>query len=346
MRLTDYAADVQTQFGEDGMIAEIFRRIGVSPAPRCVEFGAADGKSCSNTARLREQGWSALLIEADLHLFKQLRKEEAALVRCVHATVTPTNINTLIADWSPEQIDFVSIDVDGDDYQIWEAMTGRQRVVCIEYNQSVPPHAVLRQADLGDTFGQSARALVDLATTKGYELVGLTPGNLLFVVAEEADRFADLERDLTALFDYDALTYIVTDYRGRTACVGQPPWGVAGPYLGATIGVPIQPIEQAGGPADPFLGLTLDQLRSAYETLYGRAVYIDPSWHNVAAPHGPAPERLDDLLRLNPPIVLVDISMVADDTQLEWILSAAESRGYSHRKTGRLIALINKEHHA
>src|SRR3990167_6696005 len=157
MRLADYVSDVRTQFGEDGMIAEIFRRIGVSPASRCIEFGASDGISCSNTARLREQGWAALLIEADPDLFEQLRAHESAVVCCVHATVTPTNIDGLIADWSLEQIDFLSIDVDGADFQIWEAMTCRPRVVCIEYNLSVPPHAVLRQAELDDTFGQSAR---------------------------------------------------------------------------------------------------------------------------------------------------------------------------------------------
>jgi len=61
-----YRRNVTSQFGQDGVLAETFKRLGIGPQPWCVEIGAHDGYSLSNTWNLiNEQGWSAVLIEAE-----------------------------------------------------------------------------------------------------------------------------------------------------------------------------------------------------------------------------------------------------------------------------------------
>jgi hypothetical protein len=221
------------------MIAEVFQRIGGGNR-MCVEFGAADGLDCSNTARLWKDDWSAVLIEAEGGRYQNLvENTRGHNVLPLWVKVDPTgpcSVDCILDDHEVDAVDFMSIDVDGADYLIWEQMKTRPRLISIEYNRSVPPTASLYQADVDGTFGQSALALVDLGTERGYQLVGLSDCNLFFVVTEEAAHFSDLERDLEVLFDYTQLAYLVTDYLGHVACLGTPPWGVAGPYLGDLVG--------------------------------------------------------------------------------------------------------------
>jgi hypothetical protein len=75
--LAQYASDTYSQFGEDGIIAECLSRISaVAPLNKwCVEFGAWDGVHLSNTCRLiREEGYSAVLVEEILSVFASWRR--------------------------------------------------------------------------------------------------------------------------------------------------------------------------------------------------------------------------------------------------------------------------------
>ena len=58
------AANQYSQFGEDGLIDELFDVIGTTNR-WSFEVGASDGRKYSNTKVLREQGWSAVLMEGD-----------------------------------------------------------------------------------------------------------------------------------------------------------------------------------------------------------------------------------------------------------------------------------------
>ena len=60
--LIDCGWNVYTQFGEDGLIESVFGRIGVRNH-WCFEVGASDGFFYSNTLRLREHGWSSVLVD-------------------------------------------------------------------------------------------------------------------------------------------------------------------------------------------------------------------------------------------------------------------------------------------
>ncbi|MGC1445941.1 MAG: hypothetical protein WA837_10785, partial [Xanthobacteraceae bacterium] len=121
------ARDVHSQNGEDGIVEWIFSR--VAPGSKtCVEFGAWDGRNLSNTFNLvAHHGWKAIYIEADLNKFPALTKTAAAYpaITPVCSLVTSAGEtaldNILARHATPEEFDILSIDIDGDDYDVWKA---------------------------------------------------------------------------------------------------------------------------------------------------------------------------------------------------------------------------------
>jgi len=189
--LTGYELRVLSQNGEDGVLDEIVRRSG-APGRSFVEFGASDGVE-SNCALLAELGWSGLFIEGDDDAFARLADRYAGRspVIAAQAMVTPANVEALFAEHGvPDEPDVLSIDVDGSDYWIWDAMSAyRPRIVVIEYNGVLPPaRRLVQPRDTGpwratDFYGASIEALVALGREKGYRLVhcDLTGNNAFFV---------------------------------------------------------------------------------------------------------------------------------------------------------------------
>lgn len=332
MRLTDFASDTYSQFGEDGMISQIYRLIG-EDSRFCVEFGASDGTSCSNTKALREQGWEGLLIESNSELFGKLQDQVKLGVNTQNVEVTAGNINHILGR---TRVDFISIDVDGTDYDIWEAMTHSPRVVCIEHNASIPPHVSVHQGKSKLQFGASALALCELADTKGYFLVGLNKGNLFFVLKEYEEKFAEYETRLDQLFDPDWLCYFSTDFQGRGFVTGaEPPWGVSPiPFVGDVAGDPVT-----------ILTRNVDSLVEAFEDMYGSGRFIpsDAGIDRLAVevPDSHRMTILEHLLKGKRGLVLIDISNHAPDANFDWIILNSEKFGYASRVIpAGVIALI------
>jgi hypothetical protein len=205
-RLVRYGYKVYCQNDEDGIIAEIFRRIGTT-SRTFVEFGVETGVEC-NTAKLLVEGWRGLWIESNAASATAIRREFAPFIAdgklvLKESLVTTENINGLIgkAGFSGE-IDLLSIDIDGNDYWVWKAInTVDPRVVVIEYNATLrPPMALVvpyrAEAEWDGTnhYGASLEALVRLAAAKNYRLVGCSIAgvNAFFVRADLcADRFLE-----------------------------------------------------------------------------------------------------------------------------------------------------------
>jgi len=227
--LTEYASNITSQNGEDGILAEIFKRIGIV-SKTCVEFGAWDGKYLSNTWHLwHELGWRALLIEGDGPRYTSLHESLNACpnAKAVHAFVGLDGNSKLdhileYAGWPATLFDLLSIDIDGDDYAVWESLNQyRPRVVVIEYNPSIPPEANMVQVQ-GEYFGASASAMVQLGHRKGYKLAALTATNCIFVVGEDFDKLRIEDVDLIRVFDRSRLSYVINAYDGRTFLYSQP----------------------------------------------------------------------------------------------------------------------------
>ncbi len=183
---------VYSEGNEDGMLHEIFRRIGTE-SRHFVEIGMGDGLEC-NTAFLLMQGWSGSWIDCSAEgLEKARRFFGSSPVATTHATITPDNADALVSEAAAGRpLDILSIDIDSFDYCVWEAVTSvRPRVVVVEYNASLPPfvcktieYSAEGAPPVGTIyFGASLGALVKLGCRKGYSLVGcsLTGVNAFFV---------------------------------------------------------------------------------------------------------------------------------------------------------------------
>jgi hypothetical protein len=162
----------------------------------------------NNTLYLLCQGWTGAWIEASTQSCAQIREKfSLPLARgeltLIEQFILAENINALIAGSGigPE-IDLLSIDIDGNDYYVFEALDAvNPRVAVIEYSarfhpplKLVQPYEPRRLWDGTDYGGASLSALAELATHKGYRLVGtnLTGVNAFFVRADVAqDHFCD-----------------------------------------------------------------------------------------------------------------------------------------------------------
>lgn len=187
MRLFDkYRVDEFSQTGEDGLLDEIFKRLKVENG-KFVEFGAADGIFCSNTRLLLENGWSGKLIEADPARAKALIDNTLGKkVEIYFGPVTPQNVNSLV----PSELNLLSVDVDCDDYLIWNAYRGQADVVVIEVNSSIAPPEIV----IPGTRGASYSAMVMLGLSKGYFLLA-HKGNCIFILNKYRDLFPEVEGD-------------------------------------------------------------------------------------------------------------------------------------------------------
>jgi len=235
--LAEFARNITSQFGEDGIIAEILARIGTRERT-CVEFGAWDGKYLSNTWDLwRNQGWRAILIEGDAAKHAALNESLKAYpaVMSVHAFVTADGADCLdqilLRTGAPQELDVLSIDIDGDEYYVWKNLTQfHPRIVVVEYNPTIPPELDLVQVP-GAYFGASARALTRLAHEKGYGLACCTETNCIFVARTE---FGGLGIDVPRLedvFPRRNLTYVVNAYDGAMYLTRNPTYSPCMPVL-------------------------------------------------------------------------------------------------------------------
>jgi len=187
-----YELKVFSQNGEDGVLAEIIRRSG-APGGWFVEFGTGPGVE-TNCAFLADVlGWSGLFMEAGGTEYEGLERKYRSnpSVATRRTMVGPDNVERLLDEQGvPAEFDVLSVDVDGGDYWIWEALERhRPRIVVIEYNAALgPDRRLVQPRDTGgwretDYFGASIEALVALGRRKGYRLVHteLTGNNAFFV---------------------------------------------------------------------------------------------------------------------------------------------------------------------
>ncbi len=238
--LLEHASNVTSQNGEDGIIAKILEVIGV-PRGWCVEFGAWDGRHLSNTYNLiANKGYWAVMIEGSATRFRDLEatfKDNPRVVP-LHAFVGFTEadgLDTILARTPiPEDFDVLSIDIDGNDYHVWNAVTRyRPRVVVIEYNPTIPTAVdFVQPPDLSINQGASITALCRLAAQKGYELVSTTIHNCLFVRREFFAAFGIADNSVASLrADESMVSYIFNGFDGTVFIRGYGALGWHGvPY--------------------------------------------------------------------------------------------------------------------
>lgn len=197
-KLTKFEYQVFSQFGEDGIIQEIFRRIGTTNK-YFVEFGVENGSE-TNSTYLLYKGWNGLWMDGSAKDIASIRSSCANAIQkkqltAVETFITAENIQSLFAQAEvPVEFDLLSIDIDRNDYYIWKAITKyNPRVVIIEYNSIFRPgdefvvkYDANAMWDKSSNFGASLESLTKLGAEKGYKLVASSFAGLnAFFVRED-----------------------------------------------------------------------------------------------------------------------------------------------------------------
>jgi len=185
-RLTARRFRISSQNQEDGLTLALLDDVGAT-CRRFVEIGS--GLSGGNSGFLaRECGWSGLMVDGHAEHMIQVGRRFPT-VKAVAAWVTRENINELITEHGlAGEVDLFSLDLDGSDYWIWEAMTAcSPRVVILEYNSMFGPERAVtipydpvfdRRKHHSIYYGASLAALARVSARKGYRLVAVEPAGV------------------------------------------------------------------------------------------------------------------------------------------------------------------------
>lgn len=180
-----------SQTDEDGKLLYIFALIGTTDR-RVIEVCASEGIEANATNLIVHHGWDGLLfdgseqyVQIGKRFYNTNRETSVFPPRFVHAWITRDNINDLIrAQGFEGEIDLFSLDIDGMDFWVWQALeVVRPRVMVVEYLQTWGPDQALAVPYRDDFFykdtpygfdytGASLAAYTKLGKEKGYRLVG------------------------------------------------------------------------------------------------------------------------------------------------------------------------------
>uniref|UniRef100_E6Q516 Methyltransferase FkbM domain-containing protein n=1 Tax=mine drainage metagenome TaxID=410659 RepID=E6Q516_9ZZZZ len=181
-----------SQGGEDGVLLSLLMRIGTTNR-FFVEFGVSDGAECCTAALAIKYHWSGLMIEGDSASYERLCTGYRSLgvieVRFLQRFIDRDSIVKIFEDEKvPENLDLLSIDVDGNDYWIWESLLVagyRPRIIVVEYNAAKGPRDRWVMAynpahtwDGSDYFGASLASLAALGERYGYALIGTSSNGI------------------------------------------------------------------------------------------------------------------------------------------------------------------------
>lgn len=191
LRLNRHEAKIYSQAGEDGIVLEIFRRVGTT---NCffVEFGIGNGSENNTVYLLRHENWSGTWMDGNENSIRGVRERFSKEIDDKRLTasqqfITPENIEDLFRSHDvPAEFDLLSLDIDGNDYWVWKAIKNfSPRVVVVEYNAIFPPGSIAVMEyepryshrfgapwETSSHWGASLSAWKILGEEKGYRLVG------------------------------------------------------------------------------------------------------------------------------------------------------------------------------
>ena len=203
--LLKHGYKIFSQQDEDGIIDEIFKRIGTE-SKTFVEMGLETGIEC-NTTNLLYQNWSGLWIESNVDSVASIKKNFNKFlnnnlnVYC--EKILSANVNKILLKYFNQgsEVDLLSIDIGVHTYHVLEAINAiNPRVIVTEYNAKYGPTIDWKvkynenvQWDNTDYFGGSLNAFKKMLNKKNYVLVGcnITGVNAFFVREDYKEKFEE-----------------------------------------------------------------------------------------------------------------------------------------------------------
>lgn len=210
---------VSSQWGQDGIIDWLIEHANIPPRScSFIEFGVQNYREANTRFLLQNRNWRGLIMDGDAAMVDAVREDGLAWAYDLTARpafITRENINDLIAEAGFRgEIGLLSIDIDGNDYWVWESLNVVSPIIVVcEYNAvfgDVHPISIPYDPQFNRTmkhhsnlyFGASIAALRSLASRKGYRFVGTTlaANDSFFVREDYAKQFVDdAVRDIKAL---------------------------------------------------------------------------------------------------------------------------------------------------
>ena len=186
-RIKDSQFRVFSQWGEDGIVQHLLRHVPVSRKV-FIEFGVENYTESNTRFLLVNDNWAGLVIDGSQSNIDFIRKDGIYWrhnLKAVQAFITRENINDLIRSNGLEgDVGLLSIDIDGNDYWVWDAINVvSPAIVIVEYNSRFGPEKAVTipydanfkrvsKTGLGIYYGASLSGLANLGRRKGYALVG------------------------------------------------------------------------------------------------------------------------------------------------------------------------------
>jgi len=189
--LNEVEFKVFSQWGEDGIIDYLIENLFLKNDHIFIEIGVENYLESNTRYLLIKRNWTGLLIEKSQEDVEFIKKDSIYWkhdLTVLNAFVTKKNINELILAniHSSKKIGLLSIDIDGNDYWIWEALNAiNPCIVVIEYssrlgkdNYEVIPKIYDEQFERTKyhysniAYGASLKALIELANKKNYFFAG------------------------------------------------------------------------------------------------------------------------------------------------------------------------------
>ncbi len=198
--IQDTEFKVYSQFGGDGIIQYLINNVKLNDEERrFIEFGVENYLESNTRFLLTNNNWRGLVIDASSKNINFIKNDEIYWkhdLTAISEFITVENVEAIITKYNFRQdIGLLSIDIDGNDYWVWDAIKKVNPViVIIEYNSifgnafpvTVPydSNFVTFRAHYSHLYwGASFKALYELAKRKGYAFVGTesTGNNAYFV---------------------------------------------------------------------------------------------------------------------------------------------------------------------
>jgi hypothetical protein len=198
---------VFSQFGDDGIIQYLINNTNII-VKTFIEFGVQDYSESNTRFLLVNNNWSGLIIDGNKADMEKLKAKEfywRQNLTAVGKFINKKNINeTFTANGFSGEIGILSVDIDGNDYWVWEAIdVVNPAIVIIEYNSvfgkdfaiSVPydENFYRTKSHFSNLYwGASLKALKLLADKKGFIFVGCNSAgnNAYFLRTDKVGRLA------------------------------------------------------------------------------------------------------------------------------------------------------------
>jgi hypothetical protein len=198
-KLNEVEFQVFSQFGDDGIIQYLINKLPI-PSKTFIEFGVENYRESNTRFLLINDYWSGYIIDGSKMNIEAIKSEQYYSfydLKAEASFIKKTNINELLGNSNfHHELGILSIDIDGNDYWIWQQIEQfRPCILICEYNSlfGFKPFTIPYQEDFVrgvnspfNFYGTSLRSVFNLSKERGYTFIGCnSAGNNAYFIKDQ-----------------------------------------------------------------------------------------------------------------------------------------------------------------